>query len=160
MRTVRLVFVGGILLWFLGACQQTLPHRLSIFGARPDFLLILATTLSLLTSRAGGGIVGFFSGLAHGAIAGANLTHYVISRALSSFAVSWVRALSSEPSALGVALYALFHTLAAQLLLMFLIAPQNLAQFLGDTMGTALYNGVLAIPLYALLKRVVGKRER
>lgn len=160
MRRLLLVVVAVVGFWFFGACQQALPHRVEILGARPDFLLAFMTVLSLQTTRAGGTLVGFLGGLVHGALAGANLAHYVITRTTTCFGLSWVRSAGFEPGLGRVGLYAAVHVLVAQIMLMFLIAPQDIARFLGSTIGTAMYNGVLAIALYAPLKRVVGRPQR
>jgi hypothetical protein len=49
-----------------------------------------------------------------------------------------------------------FLTIVAQLILMFFAPPPGIASFLGATIGSAMVNGVLAVPVHALLRRILG----
>ena len=95
-----------------------------------------------------------------GALAGANLTHYVISRCIAGFVASWSRRLRFEMTPITVAISVAAVTVVAQIALMFIAAPTGIFGFLGDTIGSAMYNGVIAIPVYALLKRVLNPPVR
>jgi hypothetical protein len=155
MTPWRAIFVVVVCLWFAGWLQQSLAHRLVILGARPDFLLAFLAPLCLLMHRVGGALTGFLAGLIQGAIAGANMTHYIVSRTLTGFIISWSRGLEYEVSLLLAGLIGALTTLLAQSLLMFLAPPPEIFPFMGATIRTAVYNGVLAMPIYAVLKRVL-----
>jgi hypothetical protein len=51
-------------------------------------------------------------------------------------------------------------TILAQLMLMFVAPPAQLMPFLRDTIGTAIFDGVIAMPFYLLLKRLLGAPSR
>lgn len=89
-------------------------------------------------------------------MAGANLAHYAVSRTVAGFAGASSRAIGFEINIAVVGVTAALMTLVAQTVFMFLAAPKGIAAFLGDTIGSAVYNGVLAIPTYLLLRRVLS----
>lgn len=152
----RFFFVGVLGLWVFGALQQGLSERVSIFGVRPDFLLIFSAAYALLASRGAAAMCGFGAGVVQGALAGANLTHYVFSRTLASASIAWSTDLRFEQNAVLVALSIALGTLFAGLVFMFLAAPSAILEYLGATILSALYNGVLAIPVHSLLRRLLG----
>lgn len=144
-------------LWLAGGLQQVVAARLSIAGAHPDFLLVLLAAGSLFMNRSRAAVLGFFCGLIQGSLAGANLTHYVLSRTIGGFMASWFQNARLEPN-LAVAFgTGFFTTLAAQILLMFLAPPRDLVPYLGATIGSAVYNGILVLPVYLFLKSAIGR---
>jgi rod shape-determining protein MreD len=160
VTTTRLVIVSIISLWIAAVFQQVLAPRFAIFGVRPDFLLIVLVPLSLFVNRSTAAVLGFFAGLLYGAAAGANLTHYAVSRTLAGFAGSWSKATGLELNLVVLAITTAIVTVLAQMVWMFLAAPSGVLSFLGDTIGSAMYNGVLAVPFYMLLRRVLVPNAR
>lgn len=143
-------------LWLAAILERGLAQHIGIFGAHPDFLLLTSIVIGLGLRRSGAAMTGFLAGVIQGALIGANLSHYVISRVVAAFAAAWSRELRFEmnPAALALTIAAL--TILGRLTFMVTAGPKHIGGFLGDTMGTAIYNGVLAIPVYALLRRVLN----
>ncbi len=160
MRMSRYPFVAIICLWMAGGCQQTLAPKMAIFNAVPDFLIVSVACLGLLSARYAASLVGFFAGLIHGCLAGANLAAYAISRTLAGFLTGWFNSFELEANVLVALATAFVSTIVAQLLLMFIAPPQEIGVFLLATVGSAVYNGVIAMPVYALLKRIVDPPQR
>jgi rod shape-determining protein MreD len=160
MNRKSLIVTSVIGLWVAIILQQAVATRVAIFGARPDFLLLFIVPLSLMTGRAGGATLGFFAGLLQGAAVGAFLAQYVVSRTLAGFAASWSRATGLQLNWGVASVSTILLTLISRLIYMFLAAPPEVMRFLGDTIGSAFYNGVLAIPVYMLLQWVLGPRVR
>lgn len=154
--------VGFVLaaLWAGAVLQLAWARHLGIYGAQPDFLLVVVSCSGFCLDRTPGTLVGFGAGVFHGALAGANLTHYVISRCVAGFVASWSRNLRFEMTPLTVAIFVACVTVVAQITLMFIAAPSGIAGFLGDTIGSAVYNGVIAIPVYALFRRILNPTVR
>lgn len=149
LATFMAIFVAA-------ALHQALASRLVIFGARPDFLLVVTAVFSMFTKPVGGILTGALAGVFQGALPTANIAHYTISRALTGFAVAGSTGLRLQPTIGLAAATAALATIFAQLIWMFIAAPSNIGAFLGDTIRTAMYNGVLAMPLYALLRKIFG----
>ncbi len=156
MKGARDVILSGICIWVAAVLQQALSHRLALFGAEPDFLLIVMSCLCLYASRTGGALIGFFAGLASGAIAGANLSQYIFSRTIAGFCDSWSRNFGLDGNMVVAAINGFAVTIFAQLILMFFAPPSGILAFLGATIASATVNGVLAVPVHALLRRIIG----
>ncbi len=146
------VLVVAIVFLVATPLQMAFIPSVQVAGARPDLLLAVCTPLALFLRPAGGAAVGFTSGLLQGALAGANLTHYVISRSITSFVTSILTSHQIHVGTLVAGLLTVLATLVSRMILMFLTAPPQIGTYLSDTIGSAVYNGVIALPLYALLR--------
>jgi rod shape-determining protein MreD len=160
MNQGRLLAISIIGLWLAAILQQALSPHLSIFGARPDFILVLVSPLSIFVPRNKGAALGFAGGVLQGAIAGGHLAASAISKAVAGFMGSWSRKIELERNFIVVFVTTFVVSLIAGLVWMFVAAPKGIAVYLGDTIGSAMYNGVLAIPVYMLLERVLNTRSR
>lgn len=160
MRGPAYAFIAALILWMSGGCQRSVAPYVSIGGVAPDFLLIAIGCLALFGTRRSGAIVGFAAGVIEGALAGANLAAYAVSRTIAGFVSGWFSSLEFEASAVVASFVVFAITLFAQLLLMFVAPPGQIMSFLLATIGSAVYNGVLAMPLYALLRRVLDPPAR
>jgi rod shape-determining protein MreD len=143
-----------------GGCQRAVSPYIAIGGVAPDFLLVVIGCLALFGTRRSGSIIGFLAGVIEGALAGANLAAYAVSRTIAGFVSGWFSALEFEAGAIVASFVVFAITLLSQLLLMFVAPPGQIGGFLLATIGSAVYNGVLAMPLYALLRRVLDPPAR
>lgn len=142
---------------FLAAAilQQAVAFRWAVLGAHPDFLLVALTLFASRSSRSSGMVLGFSDGVVMGALAGANMQHYVFSRTIVGLLLSWIGSIQQLQTPVVIGVFAAASTIVAQVILMFSAAPHGIGGFLADTLRTAVYNGVLAISVFALLKRVM-----
>ena len=155
MSGLRFWITALLVLWLAAVLQIAVATRISLGGFRPDFLLICLVVLSLFGGRLEGAVLGFLAGVLQGALPLSRVGHYIVSRSLTGFFVAWSKKWEYEVGALTAALIAFAGTCLAQLIWMFLAAPPAIGAFLGDTILSAVYNGVLAAPVYALLKRIL-----
>ncbi|CAN5517390.1 hypothetical protein BH11ARM1_BH11ARM1_09470 [soil metagenome] len=160
MRSLKLVFTAIVVIWISGALQQTLAPRIAIFGAMPDFLLIAVTCLGLFMTRWGGALNGFACGIVQGALAGANLASYAISRTLAGFVVGWLGVIELDRSYLLAVTVTVVSTICARLVFMFGAPPPAIIPFLIATISMSVYNGLLAFPVYGLIKRILDPPAR
>lgn len=152
MKGVSGFLTSAVLLAFAAALQGS-ASRLAVFGAMADYPLVVGCTLALFGRPAGGAMLGFAAGFLHGCMAGANLGYLASSRTLAGYAAAASRSLEVRLSPLVAASTVFACTFGAEVLALLLPPAKPLLRSLGDTIGTATYNGVLAIPLYALLSR-------
>lgn len=157
---MKVFLVSAILFWLAAGAQESIAPRLAIASVTPNFLIVTLGSIALFTSRRTGAITGFVAGLLEGAAAGANLGAYVVSRTVTGFVTGWFTDLEFEANAILPLLAVAIATLCAQILLMFGAPPPQITRFLLATIGSAMYNGVLAIPLFLVLKRVLDPPSR
>jgi rod shape-determining protein MreD len=156
--TWRFIITSAVCLYIAAAAQQSLA-RWTILGGRFDFMLVVLAVLCLFTNRRGGAILGFFDAWIYASIDGANMWQYVLTRTLGGFLISWVAEGGIEHSYFAAALSGFVAVPLCQMILLFLAPPPQIAAFLGDTIRTAVYNGVLAMPIYAAANRILGPRR-
>lgn len=141
--------------WLFTVLQMALSSRWAIGPAIPNFLLVLAAAWSPFLNRSQGALLGFAIGTLNGAVVGANLSQYVVSRTLTSFLAAWANDIRFAPSLPTLFATGFFSTVFANLAMMFLAPPPGIGAYLGATILSAVYNGVLVWPVYALLKRIL-----
>ena len=147
-----MIIVLVVSFWLAAVIQQAAIDRLQITG-KPDLLLCLALSAAVMFAPRYAVLFGFVAGLLQGGIAGADLAHFTISYTIVAYFAGFLSWLELDIRAWYVALVVLGGTLVSNLLVMIPAPPPQFWPALGDTILSAMYNGVLAIPLYALLKR-------
>lgn len=160
LKGYRGFFISAILLWLAGGCQESVANRLTLGGITPDLLLVTLGVLAVMGTRQTGAITGFFAGMIQGAMSGANMAQYVVSRTIIGFFIGWFNSLDFEANTVVAFFAVVLTTCGSQFLLMFLAPPSRIFAFLIATIGVAVYNGVLAMPLFALLKRITDPSSR
>lgn len=155
-KVTLVVLVGSLIMAIL---QQSAAPWMAIFGVKPIFGLMFAVCCSLLIRPGAGAAVGSLCGLLEGCIPGANLTHYVVSRTVSCFLASLSRSIEVEFGVIICAIVVVITTFGAEMVFMFLAPPPDITRFVQDTIGSAMYNGVLAIPTYALLRKIAKPKK-
>jgi len=160
MRSYKGWFIGAILLWIAGGFQLSLSYPMSIWGASPDFLLVVVVVWSLFAERRNGAAMGFFAGTIQGAVAGGHLATYSVIRTVIGFVVGWLTGLEFEGNIAVAFIVTASATTVAQIAYLLLSPKGAILPFLLATIVSAMYNGVLAMPLYALLKKVADSPRR
>ncbi len=157
MKGAPLIALCVFAIWFGGVLQVALAPHLAIGFGAPDFGLIILGTLGLLCDRRGATILGFGAGWMVGALAGTNLTLYILSRAIAGFLLGWSLGLGIQRNYLVSAIAALSVTGISELLMLFAGAHRGpLIPYLIGTLVTTMYDGVIAAILFAAVNRVVG----
>ena len=147
--------VAAPLMWLAGALQESLAPRMAVAGVPPDFPLVALCCLALLSERRAGTALGFAAGLVRGAFAGANLAAYAVSRTLLGFGLGWVRFAGLVPNALVAGLAALAGAVATGLMVMLVSHHGPIIPYLEGTLVSAMIDAALAMPLYALSRRLI-----
>jgi rod shape-determining protein MreD len=141
--------------WLGAALQLAAAPHMTIAGAAPDILLIVALSSAVFFQPTIGAVLGFVGGLLHGGVAGADTSSLTISSTLVSYAAGYVSRLDLDVRPWYVGLVVLAGTVVSHLLLMIPAPPPETWPYLRATIVAAMYNGVLAIPLYALMRRTL-----
>lgn len=153
MRNALLSAFAALLLVVAAILQFVVAPRISVFGAAPEFTLIVAFCLSLLVRQSLGAVTGFVSALLTGALSGSTLTAYVFTRSLACFGLATASDLEPSPKSAAIAVAG--TTLLTQIVLMFVAPTADLGEYVRVTFIQAILNGILAWPTYAGLQRLV-----
>ena len=142
--------------WLIGAAslQGALSERLAFGWFRPDFLLVVAVVLSIHRSTDASAVTGFFAGLFDGALRGKAMMALIISRTLACVASVRLYSAFLGSGVITASVVVLITSVISSVLYLFLGAPKDILGWLADTIGAALYNGVLAVPCYLLYCRL------
>ena len=153
MNNQRIVLTAIFSIWISAGLQQGLSNRLSIFGAQPDFLLVTACILGLVTNCRLALVLGFFVGFAESAIVGSDMWQFILTRT----AAAWICAFLVENRFQRNGGVASLATLVCSIICgiaYMIIAPQpNIGGTLKATIITALYNAVLDLLAYYPIER-------
>jgi len=160
MKGVKGWIIAALLLWFAGACQQAVAFQVSFAGVGPDFLLIVLVSCGLFADRRNGAVLGFLSGVIHGAVAGGHLGTYAVTQTVTGFLIGWFNSMEFEGNIAVAFIVGAAATICTQIASLLLSPHGAILASLLATIGSAMYNGVLAMPLYALLKKVLDSPSR
>lgn len=152
--------LGIIFLFYVSAAlEASVSTQAAILGVGPNFLLVVALTCALYLAPATAAAYGFAAGMLLGLISGANLFSYVLSTVIAAYSLAAFQRLEFQVNSVLAAGLVGAGTLIAQLIFMIFAPPSELLVFLGVTLGMAVYNAVLALPLYGLLKPLMNPRK-
>ena len=154
----RYILPIGLLL-LAAAIQGNLPMWLTIKGARPDLILVVVIATALTLDPVTGTVVGFIAGFIHGSIIGENLGSFMISRTIIGFTAGCVtiRFFSENPLVPVVAAGGL--TFAGEGLFLLLNPITDLTTALNTMLAKALYNSLLALIAYWILRSIQLRRK-
>ena len=153
----------GAVLFGAALMQSAWAGAMRVHGAQPDFLVMACCLCALFCDANGGAGVGFAAGLLHACLASpphGGFGSLIVSRTIVGFGVGWLEErIFRDSSLLALAVVSLGTILAE--LLFFLFAPQRHVLLWARSMGLAtLYNTILALPFYFLVRRIVGAHRR
>lgn len=159
MKGVKGFIIAAAAVYLAAAAQAGAASRFGIYGTHLHAPLLILGFLSLYLDRKGGAILGFATGFIEGSMAGANLWQYVLTRVLVGATIAWIAEGGIERNLYTTVLFSMACVVAAEVTFMFFAPPPQVFGFLGDTIRTAVYNGVLAMLLYALFNRFLSPRR-
>lgn len=151
---------GLALTLFLAALAQSVyADAMQIRGARPDFLTASLVLGAMFCDANGGAAVGFCAGLLHASLVSpphGGFGSLIVSRTLVGFAVGWLEErIFRDHALIALGLVAVGTALTEGLY--FVFAPYPDVRYWARSLGlTTLYNTALALPLYWLIRRLVG----
>lgn len=146
VRWVPLVVLASVL-------QGTFAPAMSIANAYPDFPLLVLATLALWTNPSVAGWAGFTTGLIEASMLDQQVGSLIVSRTLGAALVALLPMVIAPRRVASVLLASALILVVCQGLL-FLLAPSvGGTTFWGTTGRTMVYNTVLALLVYGLLRR-------
>jgi len=153
MSRSKVMLLSAVLLYLAAAFQSGWWNQWVVVGCQVDAFLVLIGLVSVRLGPSGAGSLGFLAGVTQGAMAGANLTHYALSRLVAGTLTAWVARILG-PKSWAVALASIgIATLVGQLFLLFLAAPSNISGYLVEALKTVAINIVIGAAVNGALNR-------
>jgi LytS/YehU family sensor histidine kinase len=145
--------IGAIIFLCLAAILQSgIFDRYTLLGAHVNLPVVVMLCFGLISRPAAGGGLGLLSGILTGGLSGATLMHYAVSRVLAGYLVGTQS--KNEPELRLAVFWVFVGSLISQTVLILLAPPNPLLPAVGATILSAVYNGVVAIPMFALVARL------
>jgi rod shape-determining protein MreD len=160
MKNRTLIWVAILSFWIFGGLNEGLAKDIAIFGAQPDFLLVATVVISMLSDMRGAAVAGFTGGFFQGAITGANMWQYVVTRLIVGWIGGSLIELRFQRNAMIAAMACFVASIIAGLVFLFLTSQPNILGSLRDTLISAMYNAVLAALVFAPVEKLSGVKTR
>lgn len=160
MTVVRQVFLAALLLCLAAVLQGRGAHALRIGQAQPDFPLVTLGCAATLLGGARGIGLGFWAGLLTASLNPGTFGTYLASRTLAGAFAGWLQGFVIRDSLIVPPLVLFAVTLVAEATSVLMAPTHNLRLWALQVGGETLYNMLLALPVYALLRRLGIGRQR
>jgi hypothetical protein len=154
MSKISAYLIASTFIWISVLLQQSIIGQVTLFGASPDLVLAVCVPLCLLLDQKMSLWLGLFAGLMYGAAAGANLTHYIASYALSIFGLGYAKQIDVTLNSFTIFLLCASTILISKWILIFLAPPAVVFPYLGRSLGPSFYSGLLSIMLFPVFRLV------
>lgn len=143
------LYFGVPILMLSAVLQSVVIEKVEIFGGRPDLVLLLVITWTIIRGLNEGMIWGFIGGLCCDLLSGGDFGLWTISLTLATFVAGqpWIHTLG--PTSMRLALMSTLGTLLGHTIFLSLMSmrgfPVNIAQAYAHTVGpAALLNFILS----------------
>ena len=133
----------------------TIAPRLEAFGARPHIGLTVLAVSCLFAGPNLAAYLGMGLGLMEAWAVNRTIGSYLVSRSVTGFAVGATDQRVFRDNVLMAVAAAAVSTLIADMLFYIFVPQQDALRWFTRTLSSALYDAVLAIPVYFAVRRVV-----
>lgn len=151
----RQILLVAFLIWIAAILQGRVAHAVSIRGAQPDFPLVVLSGSAILVGSVRGSLLGFWTGLLAAVSVPAAYGSLFASRIVAGAAAGSLGSNLIRANLLVPPIVTLAANLTAELVCT-LIAPSlaihHPRRWLLQTGSEILYNTLLALPVYFLLR--------
>ena len=149
--------VAGLII--AAGLQGNLPSSVSLWGAKPDLILVVLIAYALAADPAFGATLGFIAGLIHGSATGASLGSFIVTRTIVGFLAGFVTTrLFSENPAVPV-LSAAWLTLVCEGLFLLANPRPDILLVLRKIGGECVLNALLTLVLYYVMRYFDTRRK-
>lgn len=139
--------------------QGNLPSAISIWGAKPDLILVVLVSYSLAADPVFGASLGFVAGLLHGCYSGMSLGSFIVTRTITGFLAGLVTTRLFSGNPLVPALSAIWLTVVCEVLFLIGNPPQSLGLGIRKVAGECLNNAIFTLFVYFALRHLDTRRK-
>ena len=160
MTAARQILIAAVFIGLAAALQGRGAHALRLSHAQPDFPLVTLGCAATLLGGARGVGLGFWAGLLTASLNPGTFGTYLASRTLAGAFAGWLHGSVIRDSVVVPPLVLLATTLVAEAIAVLMSPTHHLRLWAAQVGGETLYNMLLALPVYFLLRRLGVGRQR
>lgn len=139
--------------------QGNLPPAVSLFGAKPDVVLVVLISYALAANPEFGAGLGFVAGLLHGSMVGFSLGSFIVTRTITGFLASLVTTRLFSENPLVPVLSAVWLTVVCEALFLLFNPRPEIAIAFRKVAGECISNAVLTLLVYYILRSLNTRRK-
>lgn len=139
--------------------QGNLPGFISIWGAKPDLVLVVLVSYSLAADPAFGAGLGFVAGLLQGSLVGLSLGSFIITRTITGFLAGLVTTRLFSENPLVPVLSAVWLTVVCEALFLLGNPRPDLIIVARKIAGECLCNAIFTLFVYFALRNLDIRRK-
>lgn len=139
--------------------QGNLPKFVSIWGGKPDLILVVLVSYALAAEPAFGAGLGFIAGLLHGSLVGLSLGSFIITRTITGFLAGLVNTRLFSENPIVPALSAVWLTVVCELLFLIGNPRPDLLMAGRKVAGECICNAIFTLIAYFAIRHLDTHRK-
>lgn len=139
--------------------QGSLPPEVSLWGAKPDLILVVLIAYSLAADLVFGATLGFIAGLIHGSAVGIAMGSFIVTRTVTGFLAGLVTARLFSENPIVPVLSAAWLTLVTEGLFILANPRPGLGIVTRQIAGECVLNALLTLFLYWVMRQLEARRK-
>lgn len=148
---VSLIIAAGL--------QGNLPSAVSLWGAKPDLILVVLIAYSLAADLNFGAMLGFIAGLIHGSAVGMAMGSFIVTRTITGFLAGLVTTRMFSENPIVPVISAVWLTLVTEGLFLLANPRSGLGLIAPQIAGECVLNALLTLLLYWTMRRLETRRK-
>ncbi|MCE5324248.1 rod shape-determining protein MreD [bacterium] len=152
-------FWAIIMLIIASAIQGNLPGWMTVFGAKPDLVLIVLIIYALSADPDFGAVLGFIAGLIQGSVVGLSLGSFIVTRTITGFLAGIVHTRLFSENPIVPMLSAVWLTLVCEGMFLLANPKPSFPNTIRTLLGECILNAIFAFLLYVFLRHLDTRRK-
>jgi len=153
-------YVWPIIFLILAAgLQGNLPNAISIWGAKPDLVLVVLISYALAVDPIFGSVLGFAAGLIYGSFVGLSLGSFIVTRTITGFLAGFVTTRLFSENPIVPVISAIWLTLVCESLFLLANPRPDLSLAFRKIAGECINNGIFTLILYYTMRNMENRRK-
>ena len=141
------------------AMQGSLPRWLSVFGGRPDLVLVVLVAFALASEPEFGATLGFIAGLGHSAVVGASMGSFIVTRTITGVLAGLVNTRLFRDNPIVPTVAAVWLTAVCEGLFLLANPRPYLMSAVKVVLGECILNALLTLLLCLVLRQFETRRR-
>lgn len=152
-------FWPTVVLLLAAGLQGNLPGAVSLWGGKPDLILVVLISYSLAADPVFGTTLGFIAGLILGSSVGLSLGSFIVTRTITGFLAGLVTTRLFSENPLVPALSAIWLTIVCEAMFLLGNPPTSLGLGIRKVAGECLCNAIFTLFVYYALRHAHTSRK-